>query len=123
MKFPLGQVVATPGALAAFEASGDQPLALLSRHVQGDWGELSPEDIAENELSLREGFRLLSAYKLSNGERIFGSSQKATAPAPACFCRRSTDDQSATFPSPRLNAPAYAPSSSPTPSYRSRRRS
>jgi len=40
MKFPLGQVVATPGALAAFEASGDQPLALLSRHVQGDWGEL-----------------------------------------------------------------------------------
>ena len=70
-RFSPGRVVATPGALAAIEASGDDPLAFLSRHVQGDWGELSPEDIAENELSLREGFRLLSAYKLSNGERIW----------------------------------------------------
>lgn len=69
--FALGQVVMTPGAMAAFEASGDDPLAFLFRHVTGDWGELSPEDIAENELSLREGFRLLSAYKLSNGERIW----------------------------------------------------
>ncbi|MDE3075945.1 MAG: plasmid related protein [Chloroflexota bacterium] len=46
-------------------------LDLLFRHVSGDWGELDEEDKAENELSLREGFRLLSAYTLRNGEKIW----------------------------------------------------
>jgi hypothetical protein len=35
----------------------------LARHAEGDWGDLCEEDKRENELSLREGFRLLSAYK------------------------------------------------------------
>jgi hypothetical protein len=69
--FSLGQIVATPGALAAFEASGDDPLAFLIKHVCLDPGDLSPEDIAENLLSVREGFRILSAYRLSDGTRIW----------------------------------------------------
>ena len=69
--FLLGQVVATPGALAAFEASGNDPLAFVIKHVCLDPGDLSPEDIAENNLSLREGFRILSAYRLSDGTRIW----------------------------------------------------
>jgi hypothetical protein len=44
-KFSLGQVVATPGALAALQATGERPLLFLQRHVQGDWGELDPEDV------------------------------------------------------------------------------
>ncbi len=36
-----------------------------------DWGELSEEDVAENELSLREGFRLLSAYRTAKGQKIY----------------------------------------------------
>ena len=40
----------------------------LARHAEGDWGELCEEDKKENELSLREGFRLLSAYKSASGE-------------------------------------------------------
>jgi hypothetical protein len=63
-KFQLGQVVATPGALEALERAGVTPLRLLGRHETGDWGDLSDDDIAENELSLKEGFRLLSSYKL-----------------------------------------------------------
>ncbi len=59
-KFWLGRVVATPNALARIPAS-DLSTGLL-RHQDGDWGDLDPEDKAENELSLREGFRLLSAY-------------------------------------------------------------
>ncbi len=35
----------------------------LARHAEGDWGDLCEEDKKENELSLREGFRLFSAYK------------------------------------------------------------
>jgi hypothetical protein len=71
MKFQPGQIVATPGALEAFEASGESPLAFLERHLAGDWGELSPEDIRENELSLQHGWRLLSAYRLSTGVKVW----------------------------------------------------
>lgn len=71
MKFELGAIVATPGALEAMEEAGINPASLLLRHVNGDWGDLCPEDQAENELSLREGFRLLSAYTLHTGERIW----------------------------------------------------
>jgi len=34
----------------------------LSRHVTGDWGDLDTADLAENELLLAEGCRLLSGY-------------------------------------------------------------
>jgi hypothetical protein len=71
MKFDPGQVVMTPGALEAIRASGDDPLALLFRHVNLDPGDLSPEDVRENELSLQNGWRILSAYRLSDGVRIW----------------------------------------------------
>jgi hypothetical protein len=62
--FSLGQVVATPGALSALGGEGINSDALLQRHVTGDWGELSEDDRRENELSIKEGFRILSVYKL-----------------------------------------------------------
>lgn len=70
-RFPLGRIVATPGAIVALEESGDSPAALLKRHVTGDWGELDEEDRRENELSVARGFRLLSAYALSTGTKIW----------------------------------------------------
>ena len=60
--FPLGRIVATPGALAALATASVTPLALLARHAAGDWGNVPPEDAAENELSVRKGFRILSSY-------------------------------------------------------------
>src|ERR1700719_876622 len=42
--FDLGQLVATPGALAALEKSGQSPMDFISRHVTGDWGEIPEED-------------------------------------------------------------------------------
>lgn len=71
MKFPLGRVVATPGALEALQAARQSPLEFLKRHAQGDWGELDAHDIAENELSLQRGFRLLSRYTLSDNTVIY----------------------------------------------------
>ena len=50
--FTLGRVVATPGALAALEASGESLLTYLQRHLAGDWGDVDAEDAQENELSL-----------------------------------------------------------------------
>ncbi len=69
--FDPGQVVATPGALAALQAASEQPMHYLLRHLRGDWGELDPEDRRANERALRLDLRLLSAYQLSTGERVW----------------------------------------------------
>ena len=69
--FTLGQLVATPGALAVLEKAGQQPGDFLARHVRGDWGEVPPEDIRENDFSLKQGFRLLSAYHTNAGDRLW----------------------------------------------------
>lgn len=52
-KFPLGQIVATPGALDALRENNQEPLPFLQRHAQGDWGDVSPEDAQENDLPWR----------------------------------------------------------------------
>ncbi len=69
--FSLGQTVATPGALEALEKAGQAPSAFLRRHHHGDWGEVCEEDAAENDLSLREGFRILSAYRTACDDRLW----------------------------------------------------
>jgi hypothetical protein len=71
IKFSPGFVVATPGVLEAFRASGNDPLAYLVRHIAGDWGDVDEHDRNENELSLQHGWRLLSAYTLSNGTKTW----------------------------------------------------
>ena len=53
--FPLGRVVATPGALKLLEETGKHPHPYLSRHRSGDWGELDLHDRRENERSLKHG--------------------------------------------------------------------
>ncbi len=70
-KFSLGQVVVTPGFLEAMHNTGDKIVPYLLRHVQGDWGELDEHDRKENERSLRNGFRLLSAYRLSDDTKFW----------------------------------------------------
>jgi len=69
--FDLGQLVATRGALAALEKTGQTPMEFLSRHVTGDWGELSEEDRKENQFSLERGFRLLSSYRTNAGDAVW----------------------------------------------------
>lgn len=70
-KFPLGRVVATPGALEALQESGEDPSPYLRRHNGGDWGEVDESDRRENEVSLQNGFRILSAYKLRTDVTIW----------------------------------------------------
>ena len=69
--FPLGAIVATPGALEALEASHQSAAEFLARHVKGDWGDLSADDIAQNEFSLKNGFRLLSSYLTASGQKLW----------------------------------------------------
>lgn len=59
-KFPFGQIVSTPNVLN--QIPSDEILIALSRHIQGDWGTLDPEDRNANERALQHGGRLFSAY-------------------------------------------------------------
>lgn len=68
---PMGRILATPGALRALAASSEQAATFLRRHECGDWGGLNSEDWELNERSLKDGSRILSAYKLESGERIW----------------------------------------------------
>lgn len=68
-KFPLGRIVATPNALA--QLTSEDIRKALRRHQTGDWGDLDEPDRQENELSLREGFRLFSVYHAVNGTKFY----------------------------------------------------
>jgi hypothetical protein len=69
--FELGQTVATPGALRALEQAHVGLWSLLRRHLTGDWGDLDREDAAANDNAVHQGLRLLSAYQLPTGQRIW----------------------------------------------------
>jgi hypothetical protein len=62
--FPLGQVVATPGAVDALETEGIQPDVLLGRHEMGDWGDLEKDDRKVNDDAVKTGGRIFSIYTL-----------------------------------------------------------
>jgi hypothetical protein len=64
---PLGRVVATPGALKLLTEARAQPFDYLARHARGDWGELCDFDRRQNEIALREGYRVLSSYDVLAG--------------------------------------------------------
>jgi hypothetical protein len=71
VRFSLGQLVATPGALDALTRTGENPLRYLARHATGDWGDVGADDHAANDRALVDGERLLSAYRLADGTRIW----------------------------------------------------
>jgi hypothetical protein len=69
-KFELGQIVATPGAMAA--CSSAHLAACLKRHARGDWGVIHAEDKALNDKSVTGGARLMSAYPIDPGQPSAG---------------------------------------------------
>lgn len=80
-RFPLGRIVATPGALEAITRAmlrtdpGAAGVGLaaryLVRHGTGDWGDLTPDDQDANEHAVTAGERILSAYNMPGGERLW----------------------------------------------------
>lgn len=79
MKFEMGELVATPGALKALdEASprkGLSAMALVApyliRHLSGDWGVVSPGDKKANDCAIDGEDRIMSAYVLADNTRIW----------------------------------------------------
>ncbi len=68
-KFSPGQIVITANAQQVLSQADVQQS--LARHLAGDWGDCDPEDWQENELALREGFRLFSVYHTSQGQKFW----------------------------------------------------
>ena len=69
LSFPLGKVCSTPGAIQLLQEG--EALSMLSRHLRGDWGEVNEQDWKENDFSVTNGYRILSAYKARCGEEIW----------------------------------------------------
>lgn len=67
-KFPFGKIVSTTSVLYCL--TYDDILAGLLRHITGDWGDVNSDGRKENELSLKKGFRLVSAYHAANGVKF-----------------------------------------------------
>lgn len=87
-RFAMGRVFVTPGALALLRnlatdgkpysvqrVTDTEPLALVlpyvGRHMASDWGDVEDADVTANELALVTGERLLSAFRLPNGDRLW----------------------------------------------------
>jgi len=69
--FSMGRIVATPTALAALAEAGASPSELLDRHARLDPGCLDRGDVAANHEALVTGARILSAYALPSGEKVW----------------------------------------------------
>lgn len=71
LPLPLGQIVATPAALTALVLADENPFPYIVRHATGDFGDVDAEDAQLNRDAIMNGDRVLSAYTLSSGEKIW----------------------------------------------------
>ena len=69
--FPLGQIVATPGALEILDQYAINAMDLIKRHQSGDWGNVPPSDAEENMSSVKNGWRILSSYPISDDQNLW----------------------------------------------------
>lgn len=71
LPLPLGRIVATTAAVTALVLADETPFLYLVRHASGDFGDVDAEDAQLNRDAIVNGDRVLSAYTLSSGERIW----------------------------------------------------
>ena len=68
--FELGKLVVTPAAAKVLQDSGSSAEEVLSRHAQGDWGEVSRQEREINQRALDERFNLVSNYPMTGDQFI-----------------------------------------------------
>ena len=69
--FTLGKIVATPGALEALGRSAQRPGEFLTKHAQGESGDLDAFDAEANRAAIRNGDRILSSFTTRQGETVW----------------------------------------------------
>jgi hypothetical protein len=71
VRFPLGRVFLTPGAIEVLAEAGQLAQDFISRHARLEQGELSDEDHRENLFSVNRPLRIFSAFKTARGVKIW----------------------------------------------------
>jgi len=71
VRFSLGRLFLTQGAIEALEEASQSPQEFISRHARLEQGELCAEDHRENLFSVDKSLRIFSAYKTANGVKIW----------------------------------------------------
>ena len=84
-RFALGQVVATPGALALLQATGRSAASLLARHMHGDFGDTCRDDTALNEVAISDGSRIMSVYRLVDAGKLKATPKQKRADLPTVW--------------------------------------
>jgi len=69
--FSLGKVYLTAGAKESLSESNQEPFEFLTKHQSGNWGDVCKDDKKENDLSVKEGFRILSSYRTAKDVKIW----------------------------------------------------
>ncbi|TWT59710.1 hypothetical protein [Rubinisphaera italica] len=69
LRFPPGQIVITPNALAQLPHA--EVFTALTRHLTGDWRDCSSEDRQANERALESGGRVFSVYHSADQQRFW----------------------------------------------------
>jgi hypothetical protein len=69
--FKPGRILATPGCIEELERAGQSLWEFIALHISGNWGVVDAEDAQANNQALKDGSRLLSAYLLKTGVKIW----------------------------------------------------
>jgi hypothetical protein len=70
LAFSLGQLSATPEALAAAHGAGVQLVALVLRHLSCDWGDTDASQAAVNDKAVTDGGPLRSVYRMAGEDMV-----------------------------------------------------
>ena len=71
IRFELGRLYLTPGAIEALEDAGQSPQEFISRHARLERAELCDDDHRENLFSVDKPLRIFSAFKTVRGEKLW----------------------------------------------------
>jgi hypothetical protein len=96
-RFKLGQVLATPAALALLEKTGFSTAALLNRHVHGDWGNICKEDTASNEFAVPNKQRIMSVYRFIDACKLAATPESKRSDLPTIWIITEADRSSTTL--------------------------
>lgn len=69
--FQFGRVVSTLGVHNLIVSGELNPSPFLWRHLQGDWGDLSENDLRCNDAAVKTGDRIFSAYQVNNDLKLW----------------------------------------------------
>ena len=70
-RFQAGKLLMTPSVRDLVEQGTINLKDYLRRHLDGDWGDVSPHDWQANQDALRHGDRLFSAYQVTPDLRLW----------------------------------------------------